>query len=159
MKPRGFTLVELIVILILVGIMGAVALPHLVNNNDMANQVFGDRVISGLRLAQKSAVGHRRLVCVTVAATGLTLRMAASNPAPTTSPCANAMANAPDSEFTSSSTAVSLSGYAGSLYFQPNGDVTTDQAGTLYLSTTVRVTAAGAATRAILVEGSTGYVE
>lgn len=155
---RGFTMVELITVLILTGILAAVAIPHLINSGDNTVQVFGDQLVSGLRLAQKSAQAHRRLVCATLSARALTLRSAASNPAQGTPLCPNTLSNAPDSDFAITDTSVSASGAPATLYFQPNGDITSDAAGTTPFAGTITVSGASA-TRAIQVAGSTGYVE
>ena len=158
-RARGFTLVELITVLILAAILAVVAIPHLVGSGETAAQVFGDQLASGLRLAQKSALAHRRLVCVSLGARALTLRIAATNSstAPATS-CANTLANAPDSDFATTNTSVSASGAPAVLYFQPNGDISTDAAGANLYSGTLTVSG-GSAPRAIQIAGSTGYVE
>lgn len=49
----GFTLVELIVTLILVGILAVVAIPKLVGLSAYNTLGFYDRVASGIRFAQK----------------------------------------------------------------------------------------------------------
>jgi len=64
----GFTLVELVVVLILVGILAVVAIPRLVGIGSYDTLGFYDRVASGLRYAQKQAIAMRRVVCVNFAA-------------------------------------------------------------------------------------------
>ena len=68
----GFTMVELITVLIVVGIMAAVAVPRM-NPSGFDATGYRDKVRATLEFARKSAVAQRRIVCVTRAANGLTL--------------------------------------------------------------------------------------
>ena len=72
----GFSLVELIVVLILVGILAVVAIPRLVGIEAYNTKGFSDRVLAGIRYAQKQAVAKRRKVCVSVVATNVTFQYA-----------------------------------------------------------------------------------
>ena len=62
-RSRGFTLVELVTIMIIVGILAVVASPRMDTSAYYAVE-FHDRAVAALRFAQKTAVSHRRLVCV-----------------------------------------------------------------------------------------------
>ena len=72
----GFSLVELIATLILVGILAVVAIPRLVGVEAYNTRGFSDRVLAGLRYAQKQAIAKRRRVCVNVLATSVTFQYA-----------------------------------------------------------------------------------
>lgn len=73
MLARGFTLIELIAMLVLAGILAIVALPRL-NLLGGWNEIgYRDRVKATLEFARKSAVAQRRSVRVTIAASGLTV--------------------------------------------------------------------------------------
>lgn len=61
---RGFTLVELIVTMVVVGILAIAVVPRFVSRTDFDARGFFDATASILRYAQKSAVAQRRMVCV-----------------------------------------------------------------------------------------------
>lgn len=62
----GFTLVELVMTLIIVGILAAMVGPRFSGQHGFEERGFYDEAIAALRYAQKSAVAQRRPVCVTV---------------------------------------------------------------------------------------------
>ena len=61
---RGFTLVELTVTLIVLGILAASVAPRFIDRSEFDVYGFFDATASFLRYAQKSAVAQRRTVCV-----------------------------------------------------------------------------------------------
>lgn len=66
LRSAGFSLVELVVIIILVGILAVVAIPRFVGVESYNTKGYYDRVIAGVRYAQKQAVAKRRNVCVSI---------------------------------------------------------------------------------------------
>jgi len=55
-KSSGFTLVELILVILLVGILSAVAFPHFFDQKTYQQRGFYDEAASAIRYAQKMAV-------------------------------------------------------------------------------------------------------
>lgn len=151
---RGFTTVELIVVIVLMGIISAVAIPKLVSDNSTAASSFGNQVVSALRYAGKSAVAHRRLVCATVAARDVSLRIARSAAAD----CNVALPSMSSDAYSTSDSDISAAGLIGTLYFQPDGTITSDIAGNVPVRGDITITAQSKVQRTIKIEGSTGYV-
>lgn len=75
---RGFTLIELVVVLILTAILAVSALPRLTGPNDFAARASYDQVRSTLRYARQSAIAMRRNVCVQLGLTRLAVTHAAA---------------------------------------------------------------------------------
>jgi MSHA pilin protein MshC len=73
---RGFTLVELIMVIVILGVLSIYAVPKIFNNNDFYARGFHDETLALLRYAQKSAIAQRRTVCVTFTTTSATLSIA-----------------------------------------------------------------------------------
>ena len=152
---RGFTMVELVVVLVVTGVMAAFAMPKLITAVSMRDAGWHDQVISAMRYAQKAAVGHRRVVCATVNATSVTLAIATVNPAVS---CDGTLASSDGTgtaATTTNSSAATAVSPAGVIYFQPDGRATSDLAGTT--SSTRTVSMSGATD--ITVNGETGYVQ
>ena len=78
MKTRGFTLVELITVLVLIGILAVAALPRFFDQNVFESRGFFDETKAQLRYAQKAAIAKRRTVCVALAGNGVALTIAAA---------------------------------------------------------------------------------
>lgn len=69
----GFTLVELVVLMILIGILAITMLPRFAERSVFESQGFRAETVSRLRYAQKAAVAQRRTVCVAVNGNGVAL--------------------------------------------------------------------------------------
>lgn len=151
---RGFTLVELVAVLLLVGVLAVVALPRLGELGGFRSDAWRSQALAGLRLAAVTAVGHRRLVCATFESDGrLSLSIASGNPA---SSCASALPSPDGGSYFAQAAegGVSLSP-AGPLYFQPNGRVSRDGAGQQVADRSI--TASGVP--AITVYGESGHAQ
>jgi len=71
----GFTLIELIMVITLVGIVAVFAAPRLFNSADFNARGFHDETLAFLRYAQKTAIAQRRTVCVTFTLSSATLKV------------------------------------------------------------------------------------
>lgn len=160
MRSQGFTMVELIAVMLLVGILAAVGIPRLVDGYGNTPQVYRDQVLSGLRMAQKSATARRRVVCVTASASAMVLRVSTAPGIPGN--CAAKLAGIDDGDYRSGRDTVTSGGLAGAgrmLYFMPDGAISTDAAGLAPANGSVTILAGAVQQFAIAVDGRTGHVE
>lgn len=77
-RMLGFTLVELVVVLVIVGALAAVSAPMFFSADVFRERGFYDETVSAVRYAQKLAVATGCTVRVNVTATGFTLFRAAN---------------------------------------------------------------------------------
>lgn len=61
---NGFTLIELIMTMVIIGILAVVVAPRFADNDVFQSRGFSDQVQASLRYAQKAAIAQRRNVCV-----------------------------------------------------------------------------------------------
>jgi MSHA pilin protein MshC len=151
-RQSGFTLVELIVVMIVVGILAVAALPRLLQNQTFETRAFYDRALSMVRYGQKVAIAQRTNVFVNVNAGSRTVCLTYVADATCTA-ATGVIDPATAAKFSLIAPAgVSVSG-TPSFSFSALGrpDLTGSPAASL------AVTGDGA-TRTILVEQETGYV-
>jgi MSHA pilin protein MshC len=87
-RQFGFTMTELITVIVIVGIMGAMVAPRFFDKNTFESRGFYDQTISTLRYAQKVAIAQHRFVCVAITGSNtITLTQ------DTSTPCAGNLAN------------------------------------------------------------------
>lgn len=154
---RGFTLTELIVTLVVIGILAVFVAPKFAGMNVVRERSEYDKVLSAIAYARKAAVAQRRYACVSVASTAVTLTIDTNPPESTatpfggTCPFAAALNLAARDQACPASNQTCLqhstiASTPGTFQFDPLGRA----------STTVTVTMAGFPP--ITVEGETGYV-
>jgi|SRR5450830_198751 len=143
MMPRsaGFTLIELISVMIIIGILSIAVLPRFTDQSAFESRGFHDETLSLLRYAQKTAIAQRRTVCVALNATGVAMTIDTSTPANGTCDSSPTLPNAPRG-------GKGLAGSVAAFQFTPLGS--TDQ--------TANITITIAGSTGITVEAATGYV-
>jgi MSHA pilin protein MshC len=150
-QAKGFTLVELVMVIIILGILAVAVLPRMSDSSTFRAEAFQSEVVAALRYAHKSAISHRRLVCATLTASTVTLTIASANGA---TACDTALSGPDGANAYASASSDLISPTVGPLYFQPSGIVTSDGAGSAIANYTVGITGATSVT----VVGATGYV-
>ena len=74
----GFTLIELVMVIVLLGVLAVFATPRIFNSGDFYARGFHDETLAFLRYAQKTAIAQRRTVCVAFTTNSATLNMAST---------------------------------------------------------------------------------
>ncbi len=155
-RQAGFTMIELIVVMVTVSVLAAYVLPKLTTILAVRQDAWHDELQSALRYAQKGAVARRRLTCVTVSNTSVVITTATANPAAS---CTAAIVGQDGSATFATSDdpdVVSTVSPSGVIYFQPDGRATASgSASSAAQDRTISVTG----NPSITILGATGYVE
>jgi MSHA pilin protein MshC len=144
-RNNGFTIIELVVVLIVLGILAVVAIAKLTGTDSFRVQGFFDSAQATVRFAQKTAISQRTLVFVVLNTAAGTISVCYTN-----ATCANPVI---DPTTAQGMVAVAPTGVtlAGPATFSFNG------LGQPSAAATITVTGAGMST-SFFVESETGYV-
>ncbi|NMM37557.1 MAG: prepilin-type N-terminal cleavage/methylation domain-containing protein [Glaciimonas sp.] len=150
-KIAGFTLIELIMVMVIIGVLAVAAMPRFMDRKTFETRGFHDQTKSMLRYAQKTAIAQRRFVCVAFTSSSITLTIDAINNAATATCPGTALASA-DGKLTSVVTAPS-----GITFSQTPADFSFGALGRPGFNTQQSISVVDVAS-AILIESETGYV-
>jgi MSHA pilin protein MshC len=75
---RGFTLIELVMVIVLLGVMAIFVAPKFAETSVFNVRGFHDETLAYLRYAQSAAVAQRRTVCVAFSSNSIGLSMASA---------------------------------------------------------------------------------
>jgi MSHA pilin protein MshC len=157
-KQQGFTLIELVLTLVLLGIIAAVSLPKFFSQSTFDERYFYDDLISAARYAQRLAVGSGCAVRLSVSSAGYVLDQDSncnlSSPSYTL-----AVIRPSDSEAFSNNDVpsnVTISTSNSAYFFLPQGGAV-DSAGVSVGQATITLAGSDSITRTINIEGGTGY--
>lgn len=137
----GFTLIELIMVMVIVGILAVAVLPRFADQSIFESRGFHDETLSLLRYAQKTAIAQRRTVCVSLNTTGVALTIDTDTPADGICNTTPTMPNTPKG-------GIGLTASIAAFQYTPLGS--TNQ------SSNISISIAGSTP--ITVEAATGYV-
>lgn len=149
-------MVELVTVMVIIGILAAIAIPRITQTSDFAAAAYRNEVLSALHHAQKSAISHRHLVCATIGTRNVTLTVNTGLSGPG---CDSSLTSLGGNTYASQDNVVVASGAfvnasQPTLFFQPNGEIT-DGAGNAIVAGSIGITGLAP----IRIDGSTGHVE
>jgi MSHA pilin protein MshC len=143
-NQRGFTLVELVMTMVIVGIIAVVAAPRLLGTSVFKSRGYADQVQASLRYAQKEAIAQHRNVCVAFTTSSVTLTIG-----PTTA-CGTPLLSPTGGAYVVTAPAgITFAALPAAFSFNALGQPNPNTAQTINIS--------GAA-NAITIEAETGYV-
>ena len=140
-------MVELVLVMVVSGILAAVAVPRMIGRNSFDTRGFADQLTATVRFAQKLAIAQRRDVFVQMTANDATLCYNATEPCPAASRAPGPGGEKPYTLNTPTGVAIA-----------PVGVLAFDAGGRPNIAAQLAIQVNGTGTHAILVERETGYV-
>jgi MSHA pilin protein MshC len=117
MGARGFTLPELVMVIVIIGILAVMAAPRLMSSQGFISRGFYDEAKAVVRFAQKTAIARRSTITVCVSASEIRAISNANCAAPVAIP--HPVSGAP--LLTTAPSGVTLGSTAPSFTFDPLG--------------------------------------
>jgi MSHA pilin protein MshC len=146
-NQRGFTLIELIMVMVIVGILAVVVAPRFFDANVFKSRGFADQVQASLRYAQKEAIAQHRNVCVAMTTSTITLTIA--NASGAAIPCGPNLALPAGGNSITAPAGIAFAALPTAFSFDALGRPNPNALQTLNIT---------GATNSITVEAETGYV-
>lgn len=155
---RGFTLAELISVIVIIGVLAAVALPRFLGPQGFESRAFYDQSQAVVRFAQKVAIAQRRTVFVNITSTRIGVCYDAG--------CASHVPPPVGFQLTTDSAAANCAndtnwlcaGAPSSVTLSPAVTFSFNGLGAPNLASALTATVAGDVNRTFTVERETGYV-
>ena len=145
----GFTMVELILVIVIAGILAAVAAPRMLGRSGFDTRGFADQLAATVRFAQKLAVAQRTDVYVQLTANDASLCYLATAPCPAASQAPGPGGEKPYT--VSAPNGVAIASPVAALHFDAGGRP-------VNLAAQLDIQINGSGTHHVLVEQETGYV-
>lgn len=150
-SQSGFTIIELIVVMIVVGILAATMLPKFYGRHGFEERGFRDEIVAALRYAQKSAIAARRTTCASFSTTPAHVSFRVSNDFGAADCTTGSALNGSDGQ------PLIVSAPSGTSFSSAPASVIFDAAGRPNAAASISVSGLSSGL-AITVEAETGYV-
>ncbi|MBF0281366.1 MAG: prepilin-type N-terminal cleavage/methylation domain-containing protein [Zetaproteobacteria bacterium] len=140
---QGYTIIEIVLVLILVGVLSSYVAPRMFDQASYQGLGFHNEVQASLRYAQKVALAQRRFVCVTFSINTLSLTMGS------TASCGTPLKHPQDGSnyVVTGATGIQFNLLPSNFYFTPQGEPSMGQSLQVVDSS-----------RTITIEANSGYV-